>query len=198
MANRLDIVNGALRFLGKAPVQSLLHTDSESELAKSLDYAIDSAVSILLLKYDWIFSIRLHEFTTPTSTNYSSEYRYTYRLPYDFGRIHRFFCGCCVDYPCCFEIINDIIMTNQCPVKFYYIVNRIKDFTIVPEYFARLVSYFIAQDVSLAYTKNLNEQQYLIARYDRELNLAINANNVNRPFVKRGHCDWGGYGGCCG
>lgn len=193
MSNRLDIVNGVLRLLGNAPENSLR---SDNELLKSINYSVDSSVDMLLLMYDWTFAIKFITFSTPNSTNISPEYKYTFELPYDFLRIHKFMCGCSMPHPCCFEIINNVILSNQCPIKFYYIVNKIKNFDLLPTYFCRLVSFFIAQDIALSYTKNLTLQQYLTVRYKEELNLAINYNNVNRPFAKRAEYR-GGYDGCC-
>lgn len=179
MASRLDIVNGVLRLLGRAPENSLR---SDNELLKSIDYAIDPSAETLLLYHDWTFAIKFHKFTTPMTESFSPEYKYTFKLPYDFGRIHRFLCSCTAPKPCCFEIINNLILSNRCPVEFYYVINKVKDFNILPAFFVRVLSYFIAQDIALAYTNNLTLQQYLAVKYKEELNLAVNYNNVNKPF----------------
>ena len=180
MSTRLEIVNGVLRLLGKPPEQSLNY---DSDLAKSIDYSIDSMASILLLKNDWMFAIKICELNTPNTCSFSPEYKNTFELPYDFGRIHRFMCQCnCCGCPC-FEIINRVMLSNLDKVCFYYVIDHIKDCEGVPSYFARLLSYLIAEDMCLAHTENYQLSQLLSIKYHQELASAISYNNVNRPFL---------------
>lgn len=139
--SKLTLINQALLAIGASPVAN----ENETERSKYISAKLDQLLPILLLSDTWRFAIKYREDNTPITENFSPDYRYTYQLPFDYGRFvqlghNRFVLD--------FAIVDELILTNNKPFTYYYAVNKI-DYSIMPPLFARALALYAATDSAI-------------------------------------------------
>ena len=172
--SKLTVINQALLALGLSPIAN----ETESEAAEFISEKLDSLLPILLLSETWGFAVKYREDNTPITQNFSPDYRYTYQLPFDYGRFiklgaNRFFLE--------FSITDKLILTNSRPFQYYYCVNTI-DYSIIPPLFARTLALYVAADSAIPLTQNVNLVNYLEGKYQKEKLNALLLNNMERDI----------------
>lgn len=80
--SKLSIINQALLAIGASSVAN----ENETERSKFISAKLDQLLPLLLLTETWRFAIKYREENTPITENFSPDYRYTYQLPFDYGR----------------------------------------------------------------------------------------------------------------
>ncbi|WP_010597621.1 hypothetical protein [Rickettsiella massiliensis] len=172
--SKLTVINQALLALGLSPIAN----EKESEAAQFISEKLDSLLPILLLSETWRFAVKYREDNTPITQNFSPDYRYTYQLPFDYGRFiklgaNRFILD--------FELVDGYILTNTNPFIYYYLVNTM-DYSILPPIFARTLALYAASDSAVSLTQNVNLANYLEAKYEKEKMNALLLNNMERDI----------------
>lgn len=156
--SKLTLINQALLELGLLPVATV----SESDAAKYIAEKLNSLLPNLLLTTHWHFAIKYREDNTPITQNFSSDYPYTYQLPYDFGRFSHYGSQC-VEY----QLVNNYILSHSKPFSYYYSVNSI-DYAVMPPYFSRALALYAAADSAIALTQNVQLAHLLESKYLQE------------------------------
>jgi hypothetical protein len=172
--SKLTVINQALLALGFSPVAN----ETESESAKFMSEKLDSLLPILLLSETWRFAIKYREDNTPITQNFSPDYRYSYQLPFDYGRFvqlgnNRFVLD--------FAIIDELILTNTKPFTYYYVVNDM-DYSIMPPIFARTLALYAAADAAIPLTQNVQLSNLLNTKFLQEKTNALLLNNMERDI----------------
>ncbi len=176
--SKLTVINQALLALGSAPVAN----EKESEAAQFISEKLDSLLPILLLSETWHFAVKYREETTPLTQNFSPDYRYSYQLPFNYGRfiklgVNRFNLNFLLD----FEIVDNMILTNSLPFRYYYLVNTM-DYSILPPIFARTLALYAASDSAVPLTQNVQLAHLLHTQYLQEKINALLLNNMERDI----------------
>lgn len=172
--SKLTVINQALSAIGASPVAN----ENETERSKFISAKLDQLLPILLLSETWRFAIKYREDNTPITENFSPDYRYTYQLPFDYGRFvqlghNRFVLD--------FAIVDELILTNNRPFTYYYAVNKI-DYSIMPPLFARALALYAATDSAIPLTQNVQLANLLNTQYLQEKNNALLLNNMERDI----------------
>lgn len=175
---KLTVINQALLALGSSPVAN----ETESEAAKFISEKLDSLLPILLLSETWRFAVKYREESTPLTQNFSPDYRYTYQLLFDYGRFIklaglRFNLNVILD----FEIVDNLILTNSNPFRYYYLVSTL-DYSILPPIFARTLALYAAADSAIPLTQNVSLAQLLNSQYLQEKMNALLLNNMGQAI----------------
>jgi hypothetical protein len=176
--SKLTVINQALLALGLSPVAN----ETESEAAKFISEKLDSLLPILLLSDTWRFAVKYREETTPLTQNFSPDYRYTYQLPFDYGRFiklggYRFNLNFILD----FVIIDNLILTHSNPFRYYYLVNTL-DYSILPPIFARTLALYAAADSAISLTQNVQLANLLNNQYLQEKMNALLLNTMEQDI----------------
>lgn len=176
--SKLTVINQALLTLGLAPIAN----EKESEAAQFISEKLDGLLPILLLSDTWNFAVKYRDDNTPITQNFSPDYRYTYQLPFDYGRfiklgVNRFN----LKFLLAFEIIDQMILTNSRPFRYYYLVNTM-DYSLLPPLFARTLALYAAADSAISLTQNVSLAQLLHSQYLQEKTNAILLNNMERDI----------------
>lgn len=176
--SKLTVINQALLALGLSPIAN----EKESTAAQFISEKLDSLLPILLLSDTWRFAVKYREETTPLTQNFSPDYRYTYQLPFDYGRFiklggNRFHLNFILD----FEIVDNLILTNSNPFRYYYLVNTL-DYSILPPIFARTLALYAATDSAIPLTQNAQLANLLNAQYLQEKMNALLLNSMEQDI----------------
>jgi hypothetical protein len=174
--SKLTVINQALLALGLSPIAN----EKESEAAQFISEKLDSLLPILLLTETWRFAVKYREDNTPITQNFSPDYRYTYQLPFDYGRFIKLGAN---RFVLDFELVDGYILTNTKPFAYYYLVNTM-DYSIMPLIFARTLAFYAASDSAISLTQNVNLANYLEAKYEKEKMHALLLNNMERDIKK--------------
>lgn len=172
--SKLTVINQALLSLGFSPVAN----EKESEAAQFISEKLDSLLPILLLSETWCFAVKYREDNTPITQNFSPDYRYTFQLPFDYGRFIKLGAN---RFVLDFEWVDGYILTNTKPFAYYYLVNTI-DYRIIPPLFARTLALYAAADSAVPLTQNVNLANYLEGKYEKEKINALLLNNMERDI----------------
>ena len=172
--SKLTVINQALLALGSSPVAN----ETESEAAKFISEKLDSLLPILLLSETWRFAVKYREESTPLTQNFSPDYRYTYQLPFDYGRFIKLGAN---RFVLDFSITDNMILTNSNPFRYYYLV-RTLDYSILPPIFARTLALYAAADSAIPLTQNVSLAQLLNSQYLQEKMNALLLNNVEQAI----------------
>lgn len=180
--SKLTVINEALLAIGAAPVAN----ENETERSKFISEKLEHLLPILLLSETWNFATKYREDDTPITQNFSPDYRYTYQLPFDYGRFvqlanNRFVLD--------FVIIDRLILTNTKPFRYYYVVNTI-DYSIMPPIFARTLALYVAADSAIPLTQNVQLAKLLNAQYLQEKTNALLLNNMERDIKSAPYNDF--------
>lgn len=172
--SKLTVINQALLALGLSPIAN----EKESEAAQFISEKLDSLLPILLLSETWDFAVKYREDNTPITQNFSPDYRYTYQLPFDYGRFIKLGAN---RFVLDFSITDKLILTSSKPFQYYYCVNTI-DYSIMPPIFARTLALYAAADSAVPLTQNVNLANYLEGKYEKEKMNALLLNNMERDI----------------
>lgn len=172
--SKLKVINQALLALGLSPIAN----EKESEAAQFISEKLDSLLPILLLSETWDFAVKYREDNTPITQNFSPDYRYTYQLPFDYGRFIKLGAN---RFVLDFSITDKLILTSSKPFQYYYCVNTI-DYSIMPPIFARTLALYAAADSAVPLTQNVNLANYLEGKYEKEKMNALLLNNMERDI----------------
>ncbi len=172
--SRLTIINQALLALGSSPVAN----EKESEAAQFISEKLDSLLPILLLSETWHFAVKYREDSTPITQNFSADYRYTYQLPFDYGRFIKLGAN---RFVLDFELVDGYILTNSKPFAYYYLVNTL-DYSIMPPIFARTLALYAAYDSAIPLKQNVQLANFLHTQYQQEKMNALLLNNMERDI----------------
>lgn len=172
--SKLTVINQALLALGLSPIAN----EKESEAAQFISEKLDSLLPILLLSETWGFAVKYREDNTPITQNFSPDYRYTYQLPFDYGRFIKLGAN---RFVLDFSITDNMILTNSRPFQYYYGVNTI-DYSILPPLFARTLALYAAADSAIPLTQNVSLAQLLNSQYLQEKINALLLNNMERDI----------------
>lgn len=186
--SKLSIVNQALIELGRLPVTNI----NDSNDAVLLDAKIDILLPVLLQETQWDFAIKYMEDNTPLTSAFSPDYTYTYQLPSDYG--HMFNWGgfnVTFSSPSSlpFLITSGLISTNEKPIQYYYIVDKV-DVDAISTMFYRALVLYIASDSALVLTQNQELTKYLRMKYEEEKSKAVNRNDMERFVTTRPYNDY--------
>ncbi|WP_218814586.1 hypothetical protein [Rickettsiella endosymbiont of Dermanyssus gallinae] len=176
--SKLTVINQVLLAIGASPVAN----ENESERSKFISEKLDYLLPILLLSETWRFAIKYREDNTPITQNFSPDYRYTYQLPFDYGRFiklatYRFNLNFMLD----FAIVDRLILANSNPFMYYYVVNTI-DYSIMPPIFARTLALYAAADAAIPLTQNIQLSNLLNTKFLQEKTNALLLNNMERDI----------------
>jgi hypothetical protein len=172
--SKLTVINRALLALGLSPIAN----EKESEAAQFISEKLDSLLPILLLSETWGFAVKYREDNTPITQNFSPDYRYTYQLPFDYGRFIKLGAN---RFVLDFSITDKLILTNSRPFQYYYGVNTI-DYSILPPLFARTLALYAAADSAIPLTQNVSLAQLLNSQYLQEKMNALLLNNMEQDI----------------
>lgn len=172
--SKLTVINQTLLALGLSPIAN----EKESEAAEFISEKLDSLLPILLLSETWGFAVKYREDNTPITQNFSPDYRYTYQLPFDYGRFIKLGAN---RFVLDFSITDNMILTNSRPFQYYYCVNTM-DYSIMPPLFARTLALYAAADSAIPLTQNVNLANLLHTQYQQEKLNAILLNNMERDI----------------
>ena len=178
--SKLQVVNQVLNELGRLPVDNI-DTDDQ---AKLISLRLDILLPELLLRAPWNDAIKYRTDNTPLTTNFSPEFTYTFQLPFDYGRMFKFWLMW-YDY----EILDNFLLSNQRPVNYYYVVNNVDYDTITP-LFERTLVLYTASTVALALTQSMELTKYLTSLYMDKLSGAILQNDMDRRVQATPHNDF--------
>lgn len=172
--SKLTVINQALLAIGAAPVAN----ENESERSKFISEKLEHLLPILLLSETWRFAIKYREDNTLITQNFSPDYRYTYQLPFDYGRFVQLGNNRLV---LDFVLIEELILSNTKPFRYYYVVNTI-DYSIMPPLFARTLALYAAADSAIPLTQNVQLANLLNTQYLQEKTNALLLNNMERDI----------------
>lgn len=176
--SKLTVINQALLAIGASPVAN----ENETERSKFISEKLESLLPILLLSETWSFAVKYREETTPLTQNFSPDYRYSYQLPFDYGRFiqlgaSRFR----LNFLVAFAIIDGLILTDSKPFRYYYLVNTL-DYSLLPPIFARTLALYAAADSAIPLTQSVQLANLLNTQYLQEKNNALLLNNMERDI----------------
>lgn len=172
--SKITVINQVLLALGLPPIAN----EKESTAAQFISAKLDELLPILLLSETWRFAVKYREETTPLTQNFSPDYRYSYQLPFDYGRFMQLGAHCItVD----FSITDQMILTNSHPFSYYYVVNTI-DYSLLPPLFARTLALYAAADSTIPLTQNVQLANLLHGQYQQEKVNALLLNNMEAPI----------------
>lgn len=178
--SKLDVVNQVLSELGRLPVDNI-DTDDQAQIVSK---RLDTLLPEFLLRTPWNIAIKYVTDNTPLTQNFSPEFVYTFQLPFDYGRMFKFW-QMWYDY----EILDNFLLSNQRPVMYYYVVNNI-DYDLITPLFMRCLVLYTASTVSMVLTQDLKLTQYLYMAYKEKLNDAILQNDMDRRVQATPHNDF--------
>lgn len=169
MPTQLQMINRILSELGRLSVSSV----NESDDAKYVSDKLYELYPEVLLDCNWNFAVKYREDNTPLTTKYSPQFNYTYLLPSDFGKIFKFLDPRWLSY----EFVDNYLITDYRPVRYYYIVNN-ANFSTFPPLVARSIVLYVASKSAPTLTNDVELSKYLNALYEREKSNAILQNNM--------------------
>lgn len=173
---KLNIINHALSELGMEPAATVNDTSAATVISRKLDILM----ALLLRSNIWRFAIRQKVDTTPIVLDISTDYKYTYALPNDYGRLYKVSDSNQLN----FEIINTYICSDSKPISYYYVVNSV-NYSIMPASFTYVLGLYAAADAAIVLTQNVGLANYLNNKFLKEKANAILLDDMERSVTTR-------------
>lgn len=204
MATQLEIINYALRLLGKRRLEDLSGTDNVT--LDSLD-AYNDSLDYLLDIYPWSFA-KVNKLLAieDVPADEQIDYIYKYELPADFFKIYQV--GALQDHRCEWEIKRNYLYTNMEEVRIVYIA-EITDTTLFTKSFTNALVHRIAYNLTFAFTSSNASRESMRALAEEAFDRAIDSDGkatgsydpdyvVQDDDLYNAHLGGYPYGGTCG
>lgn len=177
------ITNRALSELGRPNVSNV----NDSPDAIYVQQKIIELFPEVMQEATWIFAKVYVENSTPLSSNFSPDYRYSYQLPGDFGQFYKF-ASTGAQWPS-YEFADDMLLAQTNPVQYYYISNN-PAFEILPPLFTRALVLYAAAMSATTVTNNETLETKLMKKYEYWLGKAILQNDMQRSVESTPYNDF--------
>lgn len=166
-ANQVQIVNEVMIELGRLPVISTTDDDWAQLIASRIDYDIKYIIGM----HSWAWATKFIADSAVVLVPPNPDYTYGFQLPADFINFNRQRNN--LDY----LVQGQVICSNSASIQYFYIANPIQDngvtdYTVLPNYFVRLVVYYTANRVSLPLTENTDIKRANAQDFLKEMTVA--------------------------
>ena len=156
MASKIDLISQALVLIGDQPINSLTGSDRRQATANAI---YDTTVQNELSKHRWGFARRKAQLSLTTEKVIDDEFRSAYQLPTDLISLIK------IKPMSNYQVYGDKILTNMSQAVYCdYIANV--DESEWPVYFAKMITYALAVDMSTAIRDNSTIQSNMAALYE--------------------------------
>jgi hypothetical protein len=141
----------------------------------------------VLLDYNWNFAVVYVANYSPETTNFSSDFVYSYQLPGDYGKFFQWaYTGS--DWPT-YAIWDGMLLANTLPIQYYYISKDIP-FEFWPPLVARQLVLYAACKACPTLTNNMQLSEYLEKEYMKARIKAIQENDNERSISRYRYGDF--------
>ncbi len=169
--SKIQIVSNSLILLGDNPISSFSDTGAGARAASNL---YESTYLSLLSSHRWKFATKKAALSRLTETPLN-EYMYQFQLPTDLVLLIS-------TYPVStYEILEDKLYTDSTSVSIDY-VYRV-DESRLPKFFIKTFEYFLASDLAIPVTEDINKMDVMYKKYQQESRKARYADSQSQPSV---------------
>lgn len=169
--SKINLISNALILLGDAPITSLNDPGAGAKAGANL---YESTYFSMLSSHRWNFAIK-KSLLSQLSEAPLNEYKYQYQLPTDFITI-------ITTYPVStYRIIGDKLYSDSNRVEIDYIYKITED--KFPPYFIKAFEYYLARDLCIAVTEDMNKYELMQRAYEIESRKARYADSQSAPQV---------------
>lgn len=181
----IDIVNGALSYLGKPAVTNPFDTDQSTLIAQR----IPLFYQLLLRKWTWNFAVKFYYSSTPLTNRISTDFLFNYALPADYGRFWKFSWQMTPQFGLYYQIVDNILQSNSRPIQLWYIVKGAypngsePDFSIISAPFEDALELYTAMKLCNQLTNNQILRKELQIDYKTAIANAIQQNDMERMII---------------
>lgn len=189
MYSTLTIYNLALSRLGGNELSSVSSVGEESRLASLCNTFFPHVRDLVLSMHAWGFAITEATLglAKETETVEKGKFAYAYQLPVNCLKPIRLMSGG-PHQPSPFVIRGSLLCCDEAQARLQYVF-RVQDPTLWPAYFADIVVWGLAAELSTAYGNDVNRQKFCLERQKEALERGIVADAVSMQ-PKKSLCVW--------
>lgn len=167
----IQMASNALILLGDEPISSFNDPGAGAKAAKNL---YESAYLSILKSHRWNFAIQKAKLGRLTEAP-RNEYQYQFQLPPDLVLL-------ITTYPVStYRILGDKLYSNSLEVEIDYVFRV--DESQLPAYFIKAFEYYLAQQLCIPVTEDLNKHDLMRQMYERESRSARYADAQSQPSI---------------
>lgn len=169
--SKIQLASNALILLGDEPISSFNDPGAGAKAAANL---YDSTLLSLLSSHRWNFATKKVLLSQLTASPLN-EYKFQYQLPTDYITI-------ITTYPVStYRILEDKLYSDSNKVEIDYVYRPTED--KLPNYFIKAFEYYLARELCIAVTEDLNKYELVNRAYEVEARKARYADSQSAPQV---------------
>ena len=169
--SKVQLASNALILLGDEPISSFQDPGAGAKAAANL---YESTLLGLLSSHRWNFATKKVKLSQLTATPLN-EYKYQYQLPTDYVTIIT------TQPTSIYRILEDKLYTDSNTVEIDYIYQITAD--KFPAYFIKAFEYYLARELCIAVTEDMNKYELMNRAYETESRKARYADSQSAPQV---------------
>lgn len=154
--SKIQIASNALILLGDSPISSFTDTGAGAKAAANL---YESTLMSILASHRWKFAIKKVQLSRLTEAPLN-EFKYQYQLPTDYVTIIT------TQPVSTYRIIGDKLYSDSSSISIDYTYRLTED--KLPNYFIKAFEYYLARELCIAVTEDLNKYQLIDSIYEKE------------------------------
>ena len=167
--SKIQIASNALILLGDEPISAFDGNGSGAVAAENL---YDTSYSAILTSFRWNFATKKKQLSRLTESP-QNEYKYQFQLPSDLLLM-------ITTYPAStYRILGNKLYSNSQKVEIDYIYKI--DEANFPHYFVKAFEYYLAMQLAIPVTEDLNKAQLMEQMYNKEVRKARYADGQSAP-----------------
>ena len=167
--SRIQLISNALILLGDEPISSLGEEGAGAIAGANL---YESSYLSILSSHRWNFATKKVKLARLAETP-KNEYNFMYQLPTDMIVL-------ITTYPTStYRIIEDRLYSDSTQVEIDYIFRQTED--KFPAYFIKAFEYYLAKQLAIPVTEDLNKAQLMQQQYEKEVRMARYSDSQSQP-----------------